>query len=133
VIRLTGGFSVAAPPERAFHYFTPHGEREWAPGWDPHFPSADETVFETHHSSTTWVVVDWDPGQRIRYARIARGLTAGTVDVRLAAQGDGATEVTVTYGLAALTDAGREHLERFAADYEGYLRSWEEAIAAVLT
>ena len=132
MIRLTGGFSVAAPPERAFHYFTPLGEREWAHGWDPVFPAGDETVFETHHSSTTWVVVDREPGQRIRYARIAHGLTAGTVEVRLAARGDAATEVTVTYDLAALTDSGREHLESFAAGYEAYVRSWEEAIAAVV-
>jgi hypothetical protein len=132
MIQLTGGFSVAAPPQQAFHYFTPLGEKQWAPGWDPRFPTADETVFETHHRTTTWVVVDWEPGRRIRYARVAQGLTAGTVEVRLAGQGDGTSEVTVTYGLTALSETGREHLERFAAGYEGYLREWERAIAAIV-
>jgi hypothetical protein len=31
---------VALPPERALRYFTPEGERAWAPGWDPAYPAA---------------------------------------------------------------------------------------------
>lgn len=134
MIRLTGGFSLAAAPQRAFHYFTPLGEREWAPGWDPRFPSADESVFETGHGqqSTTWVMVDSTPGERIRYARVAHGMTAGTVEVRLAPKAGGASDVTVTYQLTALTEQGRDHLRHFAEGYEDYLRSWQEAITSAL-
>jgi hypothetical protein len=135
VIRLTGGFTLPAAPRKAFHYFTPLGEGEWAPGWDPRFPEAGENaVFETSHGqqSTTWVIVDNQPGQRIRYSRVAHGMTAGTVDVTLAENADGASQVTVTYELTALTDHGREHLRHFAEGYEDYLRSWQEAITSVL-
>lgn len=131
--RLVGGFGLEVPPERAFYYFTPLGEKEWAGGWDPVFPAEDETVFETSHGHrTTWVVVDREPGRRIRYARVAHGVTAGTVDVTLAERRDGASEVTVTYDLTALSDAGKAHLERFAAGYESFLRSWQEAIASAM-
>ena len=135
MIRLTGGFSLAAPPQRAFHYFTPLGEGQWAHGWDPRFPAPqDETVFETGHGqqSTTWVVVDSTPGERIRYARVAHGMTAGTVEVKLAETADGTSEVTVIYQLTALTEKGREHLRRFAEGYADYMRSWQEAITAAL-
>jgi len=133
VIRLTGGFTLPAPPEKAFHYFTPLGEKEWAPGWDPRFPAEDETVFETSHGhATTWVIVDNSPGERIRYARVAHGMTAGTVDVTLAENAGGASEVTVTYELTALSAQGGEHLARFAGGYDAYLRSWREAITSVL-
>ena len=134
MIRLTGGFSLAARPRRAFHYFTPLGEREWATGWDPRFPAEDETVFETSHGqqSTTWVMVDNTPGERIRYARVAHGMTAGTVEVKLAETADGTSEVTVVYQLTALTDKGRDHLRHFAEGYADYMRSWQEAITAAL-
>jgi hypothetical protein len=134
MIRLTGEFTLAATPERALHYFTPLGEKEWAPGWDPRFPGEDETVFETGHGhhDTTWVMVDHQSGQRIRYARVAHGVSAGTVDVRLAENADGASQVTVTYQLTALTDDGRAHLDQFAQGYDAYLRSWQEAITSVL-
>lgn len=130
---LTGTVRVAAPPEEAWHLFTPEGERAWAPGWNPRYPGDSEDVFETggdhHHPAATWVVVTRDPGRRVSYARVVAGRDAGTVTVELA--GDGHTTATVTYRLTALTSAGREHLTRFAAGYAGYLRSWEEAIGRV--
>lgn len=134
-MRLTGGLTVALPAAEAFVLFTPRGERRWAAGWDPRFPdpvgddAAPGTVFETH--GTTWVVVDREPGRRIRYARHTPGATAGTVTVALTDAG-GHSDVTVTYELTALTEAGREHLREFAAGYEAYLASWQEDIAAAL-
>lgn len=133
-MKLTGSVAVALPPAAAFVYFTPRGERRWVPGWDPHFPdpveddTAPGTVFETH--GTTWLVVDREPG-RIRYARLTPGRTAGTVTVALA-DAAGHSDVTVTYELTGLTDAGREHLREFAAGYRAYLASWQESIAAAL-
>ncbi|HZM78442.1 MAG TPA: SRPBCC family protein [Candidatus Limnocylindrales bacterium] len=139
MIRLTGEFALAAPPQQAFHYFTPLGEKEWAHGWDPRFPAADDegdgTVFETghgRHGPTTWVIVDMTPGQRIRYARVAHGLTAGTVDITLAERAGGASDVTVTYELTALTEQGAQHLHHFAESYVDYLKSWREAITSAL-
>jgi len=131
---LTGRFTLPAPRERALHFFTPLGEKEWAAGWDPVFPSAEgETVFQTSHGhhKTTWVVVDRNPGHRIRYARVAHGMTAGTVEVTLEDRG-GASEITVTYELTALGEQGRAHLAEFAKGYDAYLRSWQQAITSVL-
>jgi hypothetical protein len=137
--RLTGRLRVGLPPGEAFPLFTPRGERAWAHGWQPHFPaeapddSEPGTVFETasHGQHTTWLVTEREPGRRIGYARVTPGHQAGTVTVGLAAAGDG-SEVEVTYLLTALSDAAGVHLAEFAAGYAAYLRSWEEAIAALI-
>jgi hypothetical protein len=77
------------------------------------------------------VVLHRDPGRSISYARITPGERAGTVHVALRPGDDGGSAVTVTYALTALTEAAAADLDEFAAGYAGYLREWEELIAAV--
>ena len=74
-VRVTGTVEIALPLEQAFLLFTPTGERAWAHGWDPIFPSpsADETepgtVFRTIHGAeeSLWTVVRCEFGQSIAY------------------------------------------------------------------
>lgn len=135
--RLTGRIRVGLPPAAAFRLFTPRGEREWVPGWEPRFPiPADDdsrpgVVFETaaHGECSTWVVLDREWGRRISYARVTPGDRAGTVTVEIR-EAAGGSDVDVTYELTALGGAARTRLREFAAGYPGYLRSWQEAIAA---
>ena len=35
---LIGQIFVDLPPEEAFRLFTPRGEQDWVPGWQPEFP-----------------------------------------------------------------------------------------------
>ncbi|MGK5555570.1 hypothetical protein ACSNOI_28525 [Actinomadura kijaniata] len=133
---LTGRLSVPLPPEEAFLLFTPRGEERWVEGWRPRFPvpTADDTapgtVFETSHAeTTTWVVLERHPGHRVSYARVTPGVQAGTVTVTLTADGDRRSTVEVTYDLTALTPGAAEDLDRFAAGYPAFLRSWQDAIA----
>jgi len=137
--RLTGRIQVALPPGEAFRLFTPRGERDWAHGWDPRFPSpaVDDTepgtVFETsaHGQHTIWLVADRETGKRIRYARVSPGDQAGTVTVTVSPAGQH-SEVEVTYELTALTGLAEHKLAEFADGYPAYLRSWQDAIAALL-
>jgi hypothetical protein len=138
--RLTGHLRVALRPDDAFRLFTPRGEQAWAAGWEPRFPaptaddSAPGTVFETaaHGQTTTWVVVDREEGRHISYARVIPQVNAGTVSVTLE-PGDGGSEVTVTYDLTALSGIGERQLETFAAEYPGYLGSWQDDIEGALS
>ena len=133
---LTGRLAVPLAPAEAFRLFTAVGERDWVAGWEPRFPTptADDatpgTVFETG-STTIWVVVDATPPERIRYARVTPGDSAGTVEVVLAAAEVGAT-VTVTYDMTALSATGDQRLAEFAAGYAAFLRTWEDEIATFL-
>jgi hypothetical protein len=138
--RLSGHVRLPPGCEPAWFLFTPRGETVWAEGWDPVFPApADDdtepgTVFETAHGQqrTTWVVCAREPGRSVRYARIAHGRDAGTVTVTLdePAGRDEPRVATVEYDLTALSAAAAAGLARFAAGYPGFLRHWEEAIAA---
>ena len=123
------------PLAEAFRLFTAEGERAWVDGWDPVFPvavaddAAVGTVFVTEQGgqSVTWVVVDRDGDQGIRYARVAAGRDAGTVEVRLRPAGSH-TEVEVTYVLTGLTAEGHAWLDRFTADYPAMMLAWATAI-----
>ncbi|TDD71002.1 SRPBCC family protein [Jiangella aurantiaca] len=136
---LSGQLHVALPPAEAFVLFTPRGEATWVPGWEPRFPvrtdddTAPGTVFETGADGehTIWVVLHRDPGRSISYARVTPGSRAGVVRVELSPGGDGGSDVMVGYELTALTEDAAAELQRFAAGYAEFLRSWEAAIAAL--
>jgi hypothetical protein len=137
-VHRTAEFAVGLPPDQAMALFTPEGERRWANEWDPHYPQPGRregpgAVFTTSHGlhQTTWVMVDHLP-DRVRYARIAHGMTAGIIAVELLASREDTTQVRVTYDLTALSSAGESWLETFEAHYQAEIASWSAQIAAAL-
>ena len=139
-VRLTGSIDVALPPGKAFALFTPSGERGWAQGWEPEFPSqvTDDaepgTVFQTSHAGrpTIWTVAGRDPGTSIQYTSVTPGQRAGLITVECQATPDG-TRVTVSYDLTSLVPAANAELRRFADEYPRFLAHWEHAIANLVT
>lgn len=137
-VSLSDGFDLPLSRETAFPLFTARGEMRWVEGWHPEFfvevPDDTEvgTVFRTRdssHRATTWVVVARVAGERIRYARIEDGGSAGTVTVDLADAAYGC-RVTVAYDLTATDPRSREHLDALSRGYAEYLASWRDAIVA---
>jgi hypothetical protein len=134
-VRCSGTVRLPAGSTAPLDLFTPEGERAWAAGWDPSYPSPSPagdgsepgTVFQTRHGERqgTWIVASREPGRSIRYTRVIADQNAGTVTVTL----DSETQVTVSYDLTALSGPGAAHLAQFAADYPQFLAHWEEAIA----
>lgn len=138
-------FRLESPPEAAFVAFTPAGEREWAPGWDPVFrvepDGGDEpdggapgTVFETAHGPhrTIWLVTDRRPAEYLSYARVTPGVSSGTVTVRLTPVGSGACEVEVGYRMTALGPGGEAHLAAASSDPDTAPSTWRAPIEAML-
>jgi len=138
-VRLSGTVEVASALEEAFSLFTPSGERAWARGWRPMFPSpsGDETepgtAFLTSHGGrdSIWIVVRCEPGRCIEYATVTPGWRCGLLTVACKASG-GATTATVSYDLTALSDTADADLDTFAADYPSFLDHWQSAIAEAL-
>lgn len=133
-IQITVGLTA----DRAVALFTPEGERRWADGWNPHYPEPDRregagAVFITRHGDqeTTWIMVDHGP-EKVRYARVTKGMTAGTVAVDVVGSREHSTEVRVTYDLTSLTSAGERWLDDFDSHYESAIGSWATEIAAAL-
>jgi hypothetical protein len=136
-VRHTGTLRVDAPPQHAFQLFTAPGERLWVDGWEPLVLRGGDgrgkgSVFvtEAHGDKAYWIVVDYDEDAlHARYARVAPGTRAGTVEVFARDDGEGATEVEVTYELTALSDEGNEQLAAFDAEaYAQMLADWERMI-----
>jgi hypothetical protein len=69
---------------------------------------------------------------RLRYARIVHGMTAGTVAVEVLGSHAHTTDLRVTYDLTALTTAGEKWLETFGSSYDAELAAWATDIAAAL-
>jgi hypothetical protein len=136
-VQLEGNVAVARPPAEAFALFTPSGERAWAPGWEPQFPSpgASETepgtIFVVDHDArrSVWAVVSCEVGRTIQYATVTPGERAGLITVTCQGSSAG-TEATVKYDLTALSPDANAQLEHFAANFPSFLRHWEQAIAA---
>ncbi|MFQ5348811.1 MAG: SRPBCC family protein [Thermoanaerobaculia bacterium] len=135
----SGRLYVEALPERAIHLFTGPGERLWVDGWNPVVLSGDGTeagtVFVTDHCghTTIWIVVDFDDTQafRARYARTTPNISAGTVEVNLEPDGDGGSQVHVSYALTALSEVGNQQLAGFdAAAFAEMMKDWELHIRA---
>jgi hypothetical protein len=128
-VQLRGSFELAAPLEVVRPLFTAEGERRWAPGWEPVWPDDAHTheVGEVWRTSgvlpTTWVTVEAGEDQ-VRYARVSVEDSAGLVTVAFT-QADGRTTVTVAYDLTALSDAGAQRLDEFAASYDQMLAHWQ--------
>ena len=132
----TGSLYVAARPEHAFQRFTAPGEKFWIDDWDPVVLSGDGRakgtvwVTEVGGDKAYWIVVDYDEDAlHARYARIAPGTRAGTVEVTARSDHAGGTLVEVGFELTALTDEGDRQLAEFDAEaYAGMLGDWERMI-----
>jgi len=138
-IECSGRVRVPLSPDAAIHYFTPEGERQWVPGWEPMYPAGAEArlvpglIFETVADGrrTTWVVTHSAP-RAMAYGRVLPGDHAGTVAVRCEPEGDG-TVAHVTYRLTALGSDGARRLAEFEEGYPRFMTLWEELIGAAVS
>ncbi|MDH3500242.1 MAG: hypothetical protein OEM97_08985 [Acidimicrobiia bacterium] len=138
----SGTFELPLAAVEAIWMFTPEGERAWAAGWDPTYPTgraseAAGTVFATSANGvqTTWVIIDIDrPHARASYARVTPGHHAGTVRVECIDTRPGHCDVTVQYALTAIDGAGPHVLEPHGPErFEEMMEAWAAAIEWYLT
>ena len=131
----SGSFELPMEPDRVFPLFTPLGEIDWVPGWNPRFVHpADGTlerdqVFVTGEEEaaelTLWSVVRVDePAREAEYLRITPGSRLGRVAVAVLPEATG-SRVEVTYCLTALYEEAEELLAEFAAGYDEMLHTWQ--------
>lgn len=133
----TGVVTVPLPVEKAMRYFTPEGEREWVPGWDPEYgddePSEDPgTFFKTTFGGveTFWIITELEvPTGRAAYARFTPGRHAGIVRVRCEMVSTSVTDVHVTYDITLLPDSDAAHLSQYTeSGFENMMREWNQTL-----
>ncbi len=139
----TGNFVLPIPPEEAFSFFSPEGERTWVPDWTPEYLHPTDgaplpgLVFRTRAGGelTLWLVVRYDPKVfEAEYVRLAPDSRLGTVVVRCRGVAGDHTQVEVTYALTAVSDAGNLMLASLTEGaYAKMLTDWQDRITAVLS
>ena len=136
-IARTGSFELDMNPDDAFPLFTAPGEKLWAPGWEPFILNGDGyeegTVWVTlgHGHTTYWYVAHYNTADRqAQYVRVTPDASTGTVDVSIAANGNGGATVNVSYHLTGLSPAGNEHLEGSFSEsqYAEMMKEWRTLI-----
>jgi hypothetical protein len=137
----SGQFGLKATAQQAIRFFTPEGERDWVPGWNPSYPAGKATqtpgtVFTTdaHDVPTIWLVqlIDTD-GCAVAYARVTPGHHAGTVQVSCDDAPNGGCVVTVTYDMSLLPGSDPKELDAYEdARFEAMLNHWATAVGSLL-
>ena len=140
--KASGHFGLSIPAADAIDFFTPEGERSWAPGWDPTYPSGEPsetagTVFITEHgdTKTVWVIEKIDrTANTSAYSRTTPGHHAGTVRVRCEDRCDGHSVVSVEYDMTALTPDHAHALDAYNDErFEAMMKEWATRVTANLT
>ena len=140
--RASGNFELPIPASTAIDFFTPEGERSWAPGWDPTYPSGEPsetagTVFITElgDTKTVWVIDKIDrEGHTSAYTRTTPGHHAGRVRVRCEDRSDGQCVVSVEYDMTALTPHQAHSVDTYNDEhFEAMMKEWATRVTANLT
>ena len=137
-----GEFILPVSAADAIGFFTPEGERDWVPGWNPIYPEGEAsetpgTVFTTAHGHVqiVWVIHHIDRAEgSAAYSRITPGHHAGTVRVRCTDQESCRCAVTVDYEMTALTDGNPTALDAYdEASFETMMEQWATMVAGILS
>lgn len=134
---------VRTGAREALELFTPLGERDWVPNWDPRFVHPQDgaavrggvfTTVEPDGAETVWMVSEYDPRSlHARYARITPGRRAVQVSIDCEPVDRATTRVTVAYELTSLSPAGDPDLEAWTEDwYADHVDEWARLIQARL-
>lgn len=136
---LSHTITLPGPVDAIFPLFTPLGEKDWVPGWDPEFLHPEDggtargMVFRTRHGGeeTLWTCADWEPERRyVRYIRVTPASRFGAVAVTCEAAGPDATRATIGYTYTALTPAGEAALDAMdAVSFTAMIDRWRDLIA----
>ena len=141
VIR-TGGFDLPCDAHTAFPLFSPEGEREWAPGWNPIavYPETiaftANTVFRLGQGSeeSVWTILEADSQtHHAEYVRIAPASHAARISVKIEPVSPNRSHVIVSYAVTAFGEQTSAVLEPFSEGaYAQRMRDWQKQISTCL-
>ena len=138
-VEFYGGLTVAGPVKQVFELFSPLGEKQWVPGWNPellHPPGASWArglIFRTQEEQgeAVWVVTALErEAHEVEYYRVESGRYVARVNVGCRAGADGRTQVTTTYSFVGLSPEGNAEIG-FMTDeqYAEKMKRWEQWIS----
>jgi len=137
--RLVRSFvqDIQAPIEHVFPLLCPEREKEWLPGWSARMIYSASgvaergAVFETQHEAgrTLWIVTEYDPPQRVAFARWQPDGLVVHIQITLARRHTGTTAVCICYTYTAVDEKGVAVLDGMGED--AWLKTmtfWQESM-----
>jgi hypothetical protein len=141
-VEFKGRFVVPGPIETVFDLFSPLGERNWVPDWNPELlhPSgvcwARGQIFRTQEEAgeAVWVVTALTrEAHEVEYHRVESQRYVARVRVRCTATASQVTEVSTSYGFIGLTAEGNDAIGVMTeASYAEKMKRWERWISQYL-
>ena len=138
----TGSFDLPCDADTAFPLFSPEGERNWVPGWNPVpvFPETiafrPNTVFRLGQGSdeSVWTILeaDWQT-HRAEYVRTAHASHTARIGVKIEPVAPNRSRVTVSYAVTAFGEHASAVMEPFSESaYAQRMRDWQQQISTCL-
>jgi hypothetical protein len=131
---FTGRIRLNGSAERAFLLFSPMGEKEWVPGWDPEIlhPTRgfweEGLIFRTSEESGTaiWIISNLDiAAHRVSYHRVEPTRYVARIDVSCDEVSTGIAEVSTVYSFVGLSEEGNEATSVMTAmEYAAKMVRW---------
>ena len=139
---LSGRIVLSGPVDGVFPLFSPAGEKDWVPGWDPEMlwppggPWQEGLLFRTQEEKgeAVWVVSQFDLGAHaVTYHRVEPGRYVARVDVACRPAGEGRTEAEVRYTFVGLSESGNAEIAAMSQPaYDEKMARWKGWIDALL-
>jgi hypothetical protein len=137
-----GAFELPCAAADALDFFTPEGERDWVPGWNPQpiYPGRivleRDTVFRTDDEDgpVVWTILDVDREHgQVEYAYVAADVRAARVHVAVSPVEPGRSRVHVTYVVTTLGERGRKYVQLFGEEsFRAKMQQWRTWVTAYL-
>ena len=122
---FTGRIRLNGSIERVFPLFSPIGEKEWVPAWDPEIlhPAGgfwqEGLIFRTSEESgsAVWIISNLDiAAHRVSYHRVEPTHYVARIDVTCYEVSTGVTDVSTAYTFVGLSDEGNETISAMTAE-----------------
>jgi hypothetical protein len=138
----TGGFDLPCDADTAFPLFSPEGEREWAPGWNPIAVYPETIAFTTNTvfrlgqgpEESVWTILQADSQIHIAdYVRVAPASHIARIRVNVEPVSPNRSHVIVSYAVTAFGENASTVLEPFSeSGYAQRMRDWQRQISECL-
>lgn len=138
-IQRSASFTVNTTIEKAFPFFGPVREKEWAAGWEPQIVYSNHPEVEEHmifktsgvqhgESEFLWMLTQYKPETYFIEYTVSTPQRVWFITVQCKAAGKN-TNVTVIYTYTGLTEQGNELNKRAIEKmYTDNLKDWEAEI-----
>lgn len=139
---FSGSVTLGVEPTKAFSLFSPVGERQWVPGWEPDllYPIgvdwAEGQLFCTREESgdAIWVVSRLDKSNwNVLYYRVEPGRYVARIDIRVVPIDDVNSQALIVYSFVGLSEAGNNEIETMSQRaYDEKMRRWSDWLETCL-